>query len=80
MSPDERRLLERSLRLSEENNRMLKRIDRRSRIAIVWGFVKLAVIAIPLVVGYLFLEPYFKDVAESYNSIHELISHVDMPF
>ena len=45
-----------------------------------WGFIKLAVIAIPLIVGYVYLEPYFKNVAESYDSVHELISHIDIPF
>ncbi len=80
MNPEERRLLERSLRLSEENNKILKRIDRRARWAMFWGFIKLAVIAIPLIVGYVYLEPYFKNVAESYDSVHELISHIDIPF
>jgi len=80
MNPEERRLLERSLKLSEENNTILKRIDRRAKLAMFWGFIKLAVIAIPLIIGYFFLEPYFKQVAESYDSIHELVSHIDIPF
>jgi len=80
MNPEERRLLERSLRLAEENHRLLKRIDKRARMAMAWGLIKLAVIAIPLIIGYIYLEPYFKNVAESYDSIHEIIGHVDLPF
>jgi hypothetical protein len=80
MTPEERRLLERSLKLGEENHIILKRIDRRARWAVIWGFVKLAVIAIPLVAGYLYLEPYFLKAAENYNSVQELIGHVDLPF
>lgn len=78
MSPEERRLIERSLRLSEENNRMLKRLDRRAKLAMTWGFIKLAVIAVPIVLGYVYLMPYFKNLAASYDSFHEIISHVDV--
>lgn len=77
MSPEERQILERSLKLSTENHEMLMRIERRSKLVMFWGFIKLAVIAVPLILGYLYLEPYFAQAAESYNSFHELISHID---
>ena len=80
MNPEERQMLERSLRLSTENHDLLMRIERRAKWVMLWGFIKLAVIAIPLILGYLYLEPYFAQAAESYNSFSELISHVDLAF
>jgi hypothetical protein len=80
MSPEERQMLERSLKLSAENHKMLVRIERRAKWMMLWGLVKLAVIAVPLVLGYLYLEPYFAKAAENYNSFAELVSHVNLGF
>jgi hypothetical protein len=73
MNPEERQLLERSLRLGEENNKLLKRIDGRAKRAAIYGFIKLALIILPFVVGYLFLEPYFDQASENYSSIKNTI-------
>ena len=80
MNPEEKQMLERSLKLSTENHELLLRINRRAQWAVLWGFVKLAVIAIPLVLSIVYLEPYFTKMAENYNSVQELIGHVDLPF
>jgi hypothetical protein len=73
MNPEEKLLLERSLKLSEENNRILKKMERRFRWAVLWGFIKTAVIVIPLIVGFLYLEPYFQSTLENFKNIGELI-------
>ena len=78
MNPEERQLLERSLKLSEENNQLLMRIEKRSRLAMTWGFIKLAVIVVPLVVGYLFLEPYLDQAVENFKGVQDLIGHIDI--
>ena len=77
MSPEEKQMLERSLKISTENHEMLMRIEKRAKWVMLWGIVKLAVIAVPLALGYLYLQPYFANAAEEYNSFRELISHID---
>lgn len=74
MNPEERQLLERSLKLSEDNNRMLKKIERRARLAFVWGFVKVLIIVIPLVASYIFLEPYFNQVKNNYDDFKNTLN------
>lgn len=72
MDPAERQLLERTLRLSEENNAMLKKIDKRARYTFIWGIIKIALLVVPLILGYLFLEPYLDDVAANYSGVRDL--------
>ena len=77
MNPEERRLLEEALKLSQENHSMLVKIERRSRLSIIWGFVKIAVIVVPLVLGYLFLQPFLEKVtgtSGTKDNVQELLS------
>ena len=73
MNPEEKRLLERTLKLSEENHELLKKIDRRAKRAAIYGFIKLAIIVLPLVIGYFLLEPYINQGIETYSSVLELL-------
>ncbi len=73
MNPEERLLLERSLKLSEENNALLKKIDRRAKRAAIYGFIKLAIIILPFVIGYFLLEPYIDDAQRNYQTIQGLL-------
>lgn len=73
MSPEERELLERALKISEDNNRILQKMERAAQRAALWGFIKLLIIVVPLVIGYIFLQPYFGPAKENYNSIKELL-------
>jgi len=73
MNPEEKHLLERTLKLSEENHEILKKMERRVRWAVLWGFIKLAIIVVPLVAGYLFLEPYFDEALENYNGVRDML-------
>jgi len=74
MSPEEKVLLERTLKLSEENNKILRKMQRTARLAILWGFIKVAIIVVPLVIGYLYLEPYLGQALDNFNSIKELLN------
>jgi hypothetical protein len=81
MNPEEKELLERSLKLLEENNYILRKLDRRARMAMLWGFVKIIVIVIPLIIGYFFLQPYLQEAADNYNGIQELFQEYrSLPF
>ena len=67
MNPEDKVLLDRTLKLSEENNRILRRLDRRARWVFIWGFIKVVLIITPLILGYILLEPYFDQVMEVYE-------------
>lgn len=73
MSPEEKRLLERTLKLSEENNEILRSIRRKFRYAILWGVIKFVIIAIPLIIGYLYLEPYFGSFSETFREAQQVL-------
>ena len=64
MTPDEKELLMRTLKLSEDNNRILVSLQRSARWQTIWGLTKVLLIVIPLVVGYIYLQPYFGSVGD----------------
>ena len=74
MNPEEKVLLERTLKLSEESNNILRKIERRARWVFVWGLIKLALIIAPIVIGYLFLEPYFDQILENYSGVRDILN------
>ena len=74
MSPEEKILLERTLRLAEENNQILQQMRRTARWAILWGFIKVAIVIVPLIVGYIYLLPFLDQALENFNSIKELLN------
>ena len=74
MSPEEKVLLERTLKLSEENNQILRKMQRAARWATLWGFIKVAIIIVPLVAGYIFLQPYLEQALGNFNNIKELLN------
>lgn len=74
MNPEEKLLLQRVVKLSEENHTILRGMQRRARWALAWGFVKVAIIIVPLVVGYFYLEPYVKEAAGQYEGLKSLLN------
>ena len=69
MNPEEKELLQRALKLSEDNNRILHKMQRAAKWAALWGFIKFLIIVVPLVVGFLLLQPYLEPIRELYNAI-----------
>jgi hypothetical protein len=74
MNPEDRALLEHSIKLSEDNNKILQKMMRAQRRATVYGFVKLLIIIVPLVLGYVFLQPYIGEAQKNYSNIQDLLS------
>lgn len=74
MNPEERVLLERSLKLAEENNQILRKMQRTARWAILWGFIKVAIIVVPLIAGYIYLQPFLEQAMQNYNGFRELLN------
>ena len=73
MSPEERQLLERALKLSQENNEILQRIEARAKRAAIYGFIKLAIVILPFVIGYFFLEPYLDQALDNFKEVKGLL-------
>ena len=74
MNPEEKVLLERSLKLAEENNQILRKMQRTARWAVLWGFIKVIIIVVPLVIGYFYLQPFFNQALENFNSAREILN------
>ena len=77
MSPEEKALLERTLKLSEENNQILRKMQRTARWAVVWGFIKVAIIVVPLVVGYLYLQPFLGQALDNFKQVQGLLNNTN---
>ena len=73
MNPEERVLLEQALKLSQENNLILKKLDQRARWAIAWSFLKIGVVVVPVILGFLFLEPYFGSIKTLFERLSKLL-------
>ncbi|MBX4200472.1 hypothetical protein KW790_03385 [Candidatus Parcubacteria bacterium] len=65
MDPEERRLIDRALKISEENNRILHRLQRAMRWSALLGFIKVLLILAPFVIGYFYLEPYLGSISNN---------------
>lgn len=48
-------------------------IRRKFRWAILWGIIKFVVIAVPLIIGYLYLEPYFGSFSETFKEAQQVL-------
>jgi hypothetical protein len=69
MDPESKKLLEETLELVQENNKMLHRVRSVQKWATFWSGLKIIVI-IGLALGsFYFLEPYINKGVDLYNSI-----------
>ena len=75
MNSEERELLERTLKISEENNRILKGMRRASRLGTAFRIFYWLVI-IGLGFGtYYFIEPYVKQFNSVYSQFNSTIKN-----
>ena len=79
MDPEEKALLERTLKLSLENNQILHKMQRAARWATVWGFIKALIIIVPLIAGYLYLQPYLNQILDNFSNVKDLLNNVNQP-
>ena len=63
------KLLKENIALNHEVQTMLSRMKRTFWIAHVWGLIKIAVIVVPLVWGYVALRPYFAQGMKMYADL-----------
>ena len=67
-------MVEESLELARENNKILRKMRRSARWNFVFRLVWIAVlVGVPVYVYYVFLQPYVGDISESYSGFRESI-------
>ncbi|MES2214283.1 MAG: hypothetical protein V4465_02785 [Patescibacteria group bacterium] len=79
MSPEEKELLRRTLVLSEENNKMLKKLQGHMRWQAFWSVIKILLVVVPLILGYVFLQPYLGSALNNYQEIQGMIQNPENP-
>lgn len=75
MTPEERELLTRSIKLSEENNKMLRGLRRRARISSFLRTIYWLIIIGTVVASYYAIKPYVAPMLKVFNSTK---TNVDM--
>ena len=69
MTPEERELLNQSIKLAQENNRLLRSIRRSTKIASVLRILYWVIILGTVFGTYFFLQPYFETIREAMTKI-----------
>ncbi|MBI5023339.1 MAG: hypothetical protein HZC05_04275 [Candidatus Magasanikbacteria bacterium] len=69
MPPDQemQKILERNTQALEENVQLLKSIHRAMLLGRVLSILKLLIFVVPLILAYIYLQPYYKDTMKLYK-------------
>lgn len=62
-------MMEENLKLTREMHEMVKSIKSYVFWARIWGFLKIFLIIIPLIIGIMYLPPLLKNVTDQYKSL-----------
>ncbi len=76
MTPEEKELLMRVTKLAEDNNKILLGLRRTLHLQAIWSVIKIAIVVVPLVAGYIFIQPYLGNILGE-NSISSSLK--DLP-
>ncbi len=69
MDPDIKEMLEHSIALGEENNRLLKGLRRANRLALAWRVIYIGMFLGGAAIAFTFFRPYYEGVKQTYGSI-----------
>ena len=67
----DKQLLEKIVQQTEENNQILKTLRSHSRWGVFFGFIKWAIIIGPIILAYIYLQPYLGNFQEQSKIIME---------
>ncbi len=76
MEPYQKALLEQIAKQGEENNKILKSLRNNSRWGMFFGFIKWAIIIGPLIWAYIYLQPYFGTIKDTFQKLPEQMKTV----
>jgi len=71
MNPEEKRLLEDNLRISKENQKMIKSLYKRQLLATVWSVLKWTVIIIALIWSWYVVQPLIEQTQAMYQQVQQ---------
>lgn len=69
MTPEERSLIERTYKLAEENNEILRTIRRSNRVSMIMRVAYWVIILIVSFGAYYFIQPYVEMMLGAYDSL-----------
>lgn len=76
MTPEERELLTQSIKISEENNKMLRAMRRSAHFSSFLRLVYWAIIIGVSLWTYYFIQPYLEAVVKGYNEMQKGVQSV----
>ena len=71
MTPEERSLLERTHKLAEENNEILRGIRRSNRISVIFRVAYWVIILAISFGAFYFIQPYIESLTGAYGQIQQ---------
>jgi uncharacterized protein (UPF0333 family) len=76
MTPEERELLSQSIKLAEENNKMLRGIRRSNRFSLFLRIIYWLIILAIAFIAYYYIQPYVNAAIKSYNDMKNNVQSV----
>ena len=77
MGPETRNLLEENLRLTKENNRLLRKLKRAQTLGTVFRIIWIAVIVgLPVALYVYLIQPYYEGVQTRFESLQQKIDSI----
>jgi hypothetical protein len=76
MTPEERELLTQSIKIAEENNKMLKSIRRSARFSSIFRVIYWLIILGTAFGAYYFVKPFIDPIVNSYTGMQQSIENV----
>lgn len=62
-------LIKKNLELTQENNRLMKKVNRYIVWTQVIGVIKIIIIIVPIILGLIYLPSIFGDLIEQYRDL-----------
>ena len=72
MDPESKQLLQNTLALAEENNKLLHKIRGVQRRETIWNTVKILVIVAIALGSFYYIEPYLNKIMDLYSSVSDM--------
>lgn len=76
MTPDERKMLEESVALSRENNKLLRKMRRATMVGYIFKTLYVAVIIGVIIGSYYLTLPYLEQLKTLYGTVNDAVGKV----
>jgi hypothetical protein len=69
MNEDEKKMFDTLVAQTAENHRILRELERQMRLNYLWTGLKVAIVFLPLILGYLYLQPFLDKINRIYGVV-----------